>query len=64
MSRKALGGRYTPLLRDPSDPDGGWIVWDSHRGRAVRGLRGTRVFRGRRAFEHADNRAAKLNGEA
>jgi hypothetical protein len=54
-------GRYTPLLRDPSDRDGGWVVWDSHRQRPVRGLLGVRVFRG---LERADRCAGKLNRKA
>jgi len=57
-------GRYTPLLRDPSDPDGGWIVWDSHRQRPVRGLLGVRIFRGRRALKCADRLAGRLNRKA
>ena len=65
QNRRGRGlGRYTPLLRYPSDPDGGWIVWDSHRQRAGRGLLGVRTFRGRRALEHADRRAGKLNQRA
>ena len=60
-------GRYTPLLRDPSDPDGGWVVWDSHRQRPVRGLPGlggARIFRGRNALRNADRLAGRLNQKA
>ena len=57
-------GRYTPLLRDPSDPDGGWVVWDSHRQRPVRGLLGVRIFRGRRALQRAERVAGRLNQKA
>jgi hypothetical protein len=58
------GRRYTPLLHDPSDPDGGWIVWDTHRQRAVRRLLAVRIFRGRRGLERAGSCAGKLNDRA
>jgi hypothetical protein len=57
-------GRYTPLLRDPSDPDGGWVVWDSHRQLPVRGPKGVRIFRGRNALSNADRLADRLNQKA
>ena len=60
-NRRSGLGRYTPLLRDPSDSSGGWIVWDSHRQRPVRSMLGTRVFRGRRGLERADSLAYEMN---
>lgn len=55
-------GRCTSLLRDPRDPDGGWVVYDSHRSQAVRNIFGRpRVYR---TSEKADRRAAVLNRRA
>jgi hypothetical protein len=53
--------RYTPLLFDPRNPNGGWVVWDSHRDRAVSGILGVRVSRD---LAHAERRADRLNREA
>ncbi len=60
QNRRVLG-RYAPLLHDPADPDGGWVVWDSYQQRAVRGFLGVRTFRG---LERADRHAVKLNRKA
>jgi hypothetical protein len=55
-------GRYTPLLRKPRDPRGGWVVQDSHRDRPVRGFLGRkRVFR---TLVRADRCAGRLNRKA
>jgi hypothetical protein len=59
MGRRYGLGRYTVLQRDPArGPGAGWIVYDSHRQRAVR------TYRGRRGLERAERRAGKLNRKA
>jgi hypothetical protein len=55
-------GRYVPLLRNPRDNRGGWVVQDSHRRRPVRSILGrVRVFRN---LERADRCAGRLNRKA